>query len=137
MKTKTIYIAEDGTEFDDEKECQDYERKSSISMANLQKYVHFFDKNGKEIHFDSAMSDFEDAYSSCVYMRIDCTDIIDDFIELCEGIETPWNSNPVSLLWDEDYLPKKTGLYSYDNGYWEYIYSEDVQKLNSMLAAEG
>lgn len=53
---RTIYIADDGTQFDNEFDCEDYEWK--LSHPNL-KDVHIFDKDGNE--FEDIFS--EDAYN--------------------------------------------------------------------------
>lgn len=42
---KIIYIADDGTQFDDEFDCEDYEWKTNHPRL---KEVHIFDKNGNE-----------------------------------------------------------------------------------------
>lgn len=52
---RIIYIADDGTQFDDEYDCKDYEWK--LNHSHL-KDVHIFDKDGKE--FENILSD--DAY---------------------------------------------------------------------------
>lgn len=45
---KTIYIADDGTEFDSETECQDYENKKTDKMiVTLSNLIRFYDGNGK------------------------------------------------------------------------------------------
>lgn len=53
---RVIYIADDGTQFDDEFECRDYEWK--LNHPNL-KDVHIFDNDGHE--FENIFS--EDAYN--------------------------------------------------------------------------
>lgn len=53
---RTIYIADDGTQFNDEWDCRDYEWK--LNHPNL-KHIHVFDKNGNE--FEDIFS--EDAYN--------------------------------------------------------------------------
>ena len=54
---RIIYIADDGTEFDDEIDCEDYEWK--INHPHL-KDVHIFDENGNEFKniFDEASYDY-------------------------------------------------------------------------------
>ena len=51
----TIYIADDGTQFDNRVECEDYEWK--LNHPHL-KDVHIFDKNGNE---------FEDVFAEDTY----------------------------------------------------------------------
>ena len=54
---RIIYIADDGTEFDDEFDCEDYEWK--LNHPHL-KDVHIFDEYGKEFRniFDEASYDY-------------------------------------------------------------------------------
>ena len=52
---KTIYIADDGTQFDDKYECEDYEWQLNHPYL---KDVHAFDKDGNE---------FEDIFSEDTY----------------------------------------------------------------------
>jgi hypothetical protein len=53
---RAIYIADDGTQFDDRFDCEDYEWK--LNHPHL-KDVHIFDKDGNK--FDNVFS--EDAYN--------------------------------------------------------------------------
>jgi hypothetical protein len=65
---KTIYVADDGRQFDCEDECEAYENKKKIAAMNLQS--RFFDNDGK-------LMDITDLYK-CVeegwYMEITSTE---------------------------------------------------------------
>ena len=56
MKIKTSYVADDGTEFDTESKCRDYEAKTSKVIADELAVMHrvckFFNSEGKQIQLD-------------------------------------------------------------------------------------
>ena len=64
MKEITKYIADDGTEFEDEDECLDYERTEN--MRSIQG-VKFFFENGKEI---TDYSNLEDLLDRSYFIKI-------------------------------------------------------------------
>ena len=71
MKIKTSYVADDGTEFDTESKCRDYEAKTSKAIADELAVVHhvckFFNSEGKQIQLDYRF-DESDVYG----VRINC-----------------------------------------------------------------
>lgn len=71
MKIKTSYVADDGTEFDTESKCRDYEAKTSKVIADELAIVHrvckFFDSEGKQIQLDYRFNE-SDVYG----VRINC-----------------------------------------------------------------
>ena len=56
MRIKTSYVADDGTEFDTESKCRDYEAKTSKVIADELAVMHrvcrFFNSEGKQIQLD-------------------------------------------------------------------------------------
>ena len=79
MKEITKYIADDGTEFEDEDECLDYERTEKIKTMQG---VKFFYGDGKEI---TDYSSLEVLLESTFFIRITDKDDFDKFEEmLCE-----------------------------------------------------
>ena len=56
MRIKTSYVADDGTEFDTESKCRDYEAETSKVIADELAVVHrvckFFNAEGKQIQLD-------------------------------------------------------------------------------------
>ena len=56
MTTITKYIADDGTEFDDRFECDEYENRNNPEINN----VRFFNSNGSEVKFSSNDNFFTD-----------------------------------------------------------------------------
>ena len=72
---KTIYIAYDGTQFNDEYACEDYEWK--LDHPHL-KDVHIFDKDGSE--FEDIFS--EDTYSYSDKIVVTSIEAVNDLQEL-------------------------------------------------------
>lgn len=72
MKIKTSYVADDGTEFDTESKCRDYEAKTSKIIADELAVMHrvckFFDSEGKQIQLDYRFNE-SDVYG----VRINCS----------------------------------------------------------------
>lgn len=72
MKIKTSYVADDGTEFDTESKCRDYEAKTSKVIADELAVVHrvcrFFNSEGKQIQLDYRFNE-SDVYG----VRINCS----------------------------------------------------------------
>lgn len=72
MKIKTSYVADDGTEFDTESKCRDYEAKTSKVIADELAVMHrvcrFFNSEGKQIQLDYRFNE-SDVYG----VRINCS----------------------------------------------------------------
>ena len=72
MKIKTSYVADDGTEFDTESKCRDYEAKTSKVIADELAVMHrvckFFNSEGKQIQLDYRFNE-SDVYG----VRISCS----------------------------------------------------------------
>ena len=58
MTVETIYIADDGTKFDDENSCLQYERKTALDK--IKNSIFLFDDNGNELPLDD--KGFEQCY---------------------------------------------------------------------------
>lgn len=103
MEVITKYVAEDGTEFEDEDECLTYERTEG--MKNL-KGVKFFYENGQEI---TTYSSLEDLLDSSYFIKITDEKDFSKFEELlydevgCQYWADGWNS-----------LRGEKGLFYYD-----------------------
>lgn len=76
------YIADDGTEFDDETLCEDYEWK--LNHPHL-KDIHVFDEGGNE--FKDIFS--EDTYNQSAKIVVDTIEAVKDLQDL--GIYTGYN----------------------------------------------
>lgn len=90
---KVIYIAEDGKKFDDEYECEEYER--SLKMANLPPLT-MFDHEGEPT----------DQPDAAWFVKIDTEEEAD-----------------AAHFWNEETganIPEETGIYFYNeyNNYW-------------------
>lgn len=103
MTEITKYIADDGTEFEDEDECLDYERTSTMKAI---KGVKFFSEDGKEI---TNYSSLEDLLDLSYFIKITDKDDFDKFEELlydelgCSYWADGWDS-----------LKGEKGLFFYD-----------------------
>ena len=82
MRIKTSYVADDGTEFDTESKCRDYEAKTSKVIADELAVMHrvcrFFNSEGKQIQLDYRFNE-SDVYG----VRINCpADEVDDVMTI-------------------------------------------------------
>ncbi len=82
MRIKTSYVADDGTEFDTESKCRDYEARTSKIIADELAVVHrvckFFDAEGNQISLDYRFNE-SDVYG----VRIHCpADEVDDVMTI-------------------------------------------------------
>ena len=72
---KTIYIADDGKEFEDENECLEYENLKSEKTKNFLNAIHAFDEGGQEIKIDlnniSSVYDIENMIRKTIYVTFD------------------------------------------------------------------
>lgn len=76
MEVITKYVANDGTEFEDEDECLDYERVEGMKIVQG---VKFFFENGKEV---TDYSSLEDLLDRSYFIKITDEDDFDKFEEL-------------------------------------------------------
>lgn len=74
---RVIYIADDGTEFDNKYDCEDYEWEKEHSNILS---VHFYDKNGHRLH--SCFT--EEDYMRIVKIVIDTKEEINDLWALAD-----------------------------------------------------
>lgn len=74
-----IYRADDGTEFENEKECREYECQTADFFAECAN-VHAYDDNGSPIHFnDYGFEDIEVPLQEISYIRFCTQKAIDVF----------------------------------------------------------
>lgn len=74
---RTIYMAEDGVQFDDEFECEFYEWQLNHPFL---KYIHMYDKDGNEL--DDMFS--EDTYGSVMKIVVPYDQSANDIRELAD-----------------------------------------------------
>lgn len=68
---KTIYIADDGTQFDDEYKCEDYEFYCNILMKLPKSGVSFMTKEKQLLNYPTSYDAIEEVYGNCDYVYID------------------------------------------------------------------
>lgn len=114
MTEKILYIANDGTEFEDGDECLSYEK--TLGFDYIKDEIAFWDEHLKRLAIDE-----EDLSDKVFYVKIDSEKAYN------------WFNN---LLWTEGYetldkcvshRPKLTGLYFYDS------YRDDWKQLEGEL----
>lgn len=121
MKEITKYVADDGTIFEDEDECYEYELK--LKITNLKDRVRLFDNTLTELPLTA--ENFEDYY----YIAIHDTTAIAEIKAICDdnpNIYHPWF--PMRGGCKEE-----QGLYMYNesNETWYNLYTikEEIQKI--------
>lgn len=77
MRIKTSYVADDGTEFDSESKCRDYEAKISKviadELATVNRVCKFFNSGGQQISLDYRFNESE-VYGVCINCPVDEVD---------------------------------------------------------------
>lgn len=96
-----IYIADDGTKFDDEDECLAHERKLRMRQANFAQNVRLFSKDKEEFLFIDG-----DDYERAFFMEI-LTDEAAAFLE--EWMQDEYNNS----IFDNKTIPA-AGRFYYD-----------------------
>lgn len=109
MTTKTLYIADDGEEFETEKECYEYEHRfDKIKQSNIL----FFNNDKKLLNKE----DIENCITSCFGLYVSTEEeakLLYDAFEYY-GIENPWSR------YDETFT---TGYFIYTS-YWQNVENE-------------
>lgn len=119
---KTIYIADDGKQFDDECECKEYEY--SLAMEKAKDIIRGLDEDGDPIKF-SDLHFCDRVYT--VYLATN--DAVEFFIDRCykEQISTDGLENPGVYIWDND---------EWADIEWEIEQHERrIKRLNKMISA--
>ena len=122
MKEITKYIADDGTEFEDEDECLYYERTEKMKTV---KGVKFFFENGKEI---SDYENLEDLLDRTCFIRITDKEDFDKFEEI---LYEEFGGDYWADGWDS--LRGETGLFYYDKDFTRWMsWDEQYDKLREI-----
>ena len=127
MEIKTTYISDDGSEFDTEEECLEYEAvyKNTSSVVLLDYEKHPLD-----------MSDLVEAFNSCIYIHIvkkKEARLLLDYVESYCGCGLPRNAiqEGHTYFYDDDFgYP--------ENDYWvdlDEMYDEVVSKYKAVKEA--
>ena len=88
MTTKTIYVADDGKEFDNEKECYDYEHQFD-GIVNSD--VKFWDLQRKLLDKSDIYNCLETCYAMYIPNQETAKVVNDAFVYF--GIESPWSNS--------------------------------------------
>lgn len=126
---KVVYCADDGTEFETEQECRDYELKTADFFEECA-HVHAYDDNEDVINFrDYEIENMENAFQDISFIQFDTQKAIDLFME---------KGNDYGLLGIHEDIkrPVKVGeRYFYDWDADEWVCLEDRQKELNKIAA--
>lgn len=117
MTTRTIYIADDGTEFDNENECYAYEHQFD-DIVNSD--VKFWDLQRKPLD----KSDIKDCLETCYAMYIPNEEIAKVVYDAFEyfGIENPWSNSVLNF---------DIGYFCYERG-WVNI-DKEIASFNEII----
>lgn len=92
-----IYRADDGTEFESEKECRAYENKLSNLMHELRNGIFAYNHRRDRIGFNNvSIDDFESAFEQISYIKFDNQEAIDAFMEKADEIGCPYFENGIN-----------------------------------------
>lgn len=110
MIEKTVYIADDGKEFDDEYECIKHEAQTEFS--DILQSVTFFSEQGEVISFDNDIDSFSDAVGDANFILIPSY-LRDERLKY-------FNDKMIRILYGIEF-PDATGLYRWDCDNQEWI----------------
>ena len=122
MEIITKYVANDGTEFEDENECLVYERKKGMKEIEG---VKFFSENGKEI---TNCSNFEDLLDLSFFIKITDKNDFDKFEDL---LYDEFGCHYWADGWED--LRGETGLFYYEKEFDRWLsWDEQYDKLREI-----
>lgn len=84
---RVAYFADDGTEFESERECRQYERNLSDLLYELQNGVHAYDEDGDVIEFD--VDDLEYNFEQVTFIKFDNGRALDLFVQKANDFGMP------------------------------------------------
>lgn len=113
MREIITYVAYDDTEFDNRKECEQYEGKAFGLLAEIFNAYEFFYENGQELFIflngiEEGLNVFNYAWNECDKIKVkwEISHKARDFIDCYFGYKLP---------------PNQKGLYEYDWEQFEWI----------------
>lgn len=119
MIEKTMYVANDGTEFEDKEECLEYE--GATKFSDVLSTVIFFSENGEIIPSSHDLHQFNSAYDDALFIMIPSSSNLKD-----ERIEK-FSRDIMNDLYGKVF-PTTTGIYRWDAWDGEWISFEDDSK---------
>ena len=129
MIEKTVYIANDGKEFESEEDCLEYE--ASTEFSDILNAVVFFSENGEIIPSSNDLYQFNRAFDSALFVVIPSSPKLKD-----ERVKK-FSDDVMSELCGKIF-PTATGVYRWEACDEDWISFEDdsqdfVQKWNKLL----
>lgn len=96
---RAIYIADDGKQFNDKWECEEYERTAAYSKMNH--LIRGLDAEGKKMFFSQ-----EDFCEAVFTLYIASKEAVDIFVERSarEGLSNDGIEEPGTYVWDDENL---------------------------------
>lgn len=118
MTEKIIYIAADGKEFDNEKDCREYENTSML------KGIHCY--NGSKQPITLSINDFRSEFCSIYYVQAESKEALDHFNDISEdnGYE-PIPYEDLGAEYDDLFY------YSDDDDCWHSL-RDEIKKLKDL-----
>ena len=124
MWEKVVYVANDGTEFENEEQAFEYEMKDAATI--LQNSDHFvaYDSNGRPMKTE--ISELEYTLENAYFMSIRTE-------EAAEALKNAQSAYNVDMP-----VPEEIGHFRWDDGYSEWHeLLDDLEELNNAWAALG
>ncbi|MCM1217348.1 MAG: hypothetical protein NC548_22870 [Lachnospiraceae bacterium] len=111
------YIAYDGTEFDDDEACQEYEERSE----HLDSQIHYYDQDGQMTDINNAFGLWIESDEAAEYLHQQC---------LAQNFDgaLPWAEEP-----DEDNVDfASAGIWLFIDSDWILLDSHDLKAISRM-----
>ena len=125
---RVVYCADDGTEFDTEQECRDYELKTADFFAECANVL-AYDDCGRKVHFNNfEMENMEDAFQDIWYVQFNTQKAIDLFCEI--------GQSQYGLLYIKDDIHREIQVgeryyYDGDKDVWRCV-EDDLKAINKI-----
>ena len=128
---RVVYYADDGREFESEKECREYEKELSNVMHALLNGVHAYDHKKRPINFEGYDADNMDvAFEEVYFVQFDNQNAADVFMQKARDFGCP------CFEYDLGTRPLVAGeRYFYDDKQDGWCCLEDKQKELDKIAA--
>ncbi len=121
MIEKTMYIANDGTTFEDEEDCREYEAR--MEFSDILQSVILFSEDGEVINFENNLDAFYEALDEAIFIRIPSS-LKDERIK---------NFSDTVYELDGKPFPTTTGLYRWDYNMDEWVsFKAETHRLIEM-----
>lgn len=123
---RVVYYADDGTEFESEKECREYEDETADLLTEFTNHIHAYDKYGNAINLSEYdPTNWEDAFQEIEYIKFDTKKAIDCFLDYAIRM---FGLCDIAYGIKRDVIPDERYFYDWDNDKWECL----DDKLNEL-----